>query len=447
MPSLPSLQLIADKSTSFSKIMKLSQPTPKARARIDDSSWLTKSSSLLASLIIFFSATQLGAHFWPSSAFVYGVRIDYLAPTLYFLDLLIISSLLLRRLFDRRPKQSSSLSARAGWDAEGGRSLLVGITPILLLNLLYSQNPLSTLSWSLHFLLYFLLLATTFENLRIWDLRFVLTLSLLFQLFLALVQVRLGHSVGGLMYYLGERSIAVGQPSVALATFMGKVVLRAYGTFSHPNILAGWAVVSLLILLRLKLSTTYQMLCTIVVSALVFLTQSRSAAIALFAIIIPFYILKSLRQRISYFFVVILLLSVAPRSLVVPSRSDLSLTQRLSLQRLSSQVISHFPILGTGAQASISTYPSLSPASRLLQPDHNSFTLLLSWFGVFGVLAIMYYLKHYLKIVNCKLEFILPILPLLLLDHYFLTSPQGVFIALLYLRLALNYPHAQNDRQ
>jgi hypothetical protein len=41
------------------------------------------------------------------------------------------------------------------------------------------------------------------------------------------------------MYYLGERSVSVGSPAVALGSFMHEVVLRAYGTFGHPNVLAG----------------------------------------------------------------------------------------------------------------------------------------------------------------------------------------------------------------
>ncbi len=372
-------------------------------------------------------------HFWPTSALVYGIRIDYLAPTLYFLDLLILLYLFVNWKINTSFKILNSN--------------LEFITPILFLNLLYSQNPLATLSWSLHLLLYLIFLFSISHDLRSTIYK-ALTVSAFYQLALALTQVILGHSVGGLTYYLGERTVAVGLPSVALASIMGSVVLRAYATFSHPNILAGWAVVSLLILLRLKLSTKYQILGAILVSALVFLTQSRSSAIALFAIIIPFYILKSIRHRLAYLVIAMLLLLVTPQSLVIPSRSDFSLQQRLDLQKLSSQVISQYPLFGTGAQASITTYPSVSPSSRLLQPDHNSATLFLSWFGIFGVFAALHTLSSIFENLRIwDLRFAVPLTPLLLLDHYLLTSPQGLFVLLLYLRLALNYPHAQNHRQ
>ena len=215
-------------------------------------------SFLLVSLIIFFSATQLGLHFWPLSALVYGVRIDYLSPTIYFLDLLIILYLAIKRLdlVDCKLNQKPTRSNLEG-----------AIIPVLLVNLLFSANPLSTLSWSLHFLLYFLFLRTVLDRrpeqsssrdaeggrtVLYGTLRLALVLALLFQTIIALAQVSLGHSVGGPMYYLGERSVAVGSPAIALGTFIDHVVLRAYGTFSHPNVLAGWLAVTLLIILQLR---------------------------------------------------------------------------------------------------------------------------------------------------------------------------------------------------
>jgi O-antigen ligase len=254
-----------------------------------------------------------------------------------------------------------------------------------------------------------------------------LTLSLIFQLALSLAQVFLGHSVGGLLYYVGERSVSVGSPNIALATFMGDVVLRAYGTFSHPNILAGWSVVVLLIIftLRKKLSIFPLFL----VALILLLTQSRSALISLFGLVIPLSLLSSLRSRLLYFFffLIPILYFLFPNFL---SRSDLSISERIDLQAVSLRSISHYPLFGTGAEASISTYPSVSPMTRLLQPDHNSVTLFLSWFGAFGVLALLF---HFRVILIPIFYHLLPIFPLILLDHYLLTSPQGLFSLIFYL--------------
>lgn len=381
----------------------------------------------LLTLIVFFSATQLGLHFWPLSALVYGVRIDYLSPTLYFLDLLILVYLFINKKFHK---------------------LIIGdwLLVILLVNLLFTSNPLATLSWSLHFLLYFLFLRSVPMGVSLYDfktlrLSTILPLVLLFQLALAATQVSLGHSVGGFMYYLGERSVAVGSPAVALATFMGHVVLRAYGTFGHPNVLAGWSVVCLLILIRLSKKIPWGAL--LLTTLILLLTESRAALISLFGFIIPLLILRP-KFRLPYYSITLLLCFFLYLPLFAPSRSDLSLSQRYTLQGLSLSVVRAFPIFGAGAQSSISTYPAISPETRLLQPDHNSFTLFLSWFGIFGVLAIIYSLRSHL-IPNFYL--LIPIAPLLVLDHYLLTSPQGLFILTLYFSVALNYTHVKNHRQ
>lgn len=428
-----------------------------------------KLSNFFAGLIIFFSATQLGLHFWPLSSLVYGIRIDYLSPTLYFLDVLITIFLCLQGLTlkdESSPADSMAGKVRPYWNL---------IVPILLVNLLYSQNPFATLSWSLHFSLYLLFFLSLPRIYLLKSISYILTLSLLFQFLFALAQVFLGHSVGGLLYYVGERSVAVGSPGIALGSFMGEVVLRAYGTFGHPNVLAGWSVVVLLITIQLRkqrairrsdllrrswpkakmFSRTsktssetrsdlfgiyFPLLLTI---CIIFLTQSRAALIALLGIITPLYLLKNLKSRLIYFFVSLLVCWFVFPSLLTPPRSDLSLSERLDLQGVSLKVIQAFPIFGTGAQASISTYPTISPQTRLLQPDHNTFTLFLSWFGIFGVLAILYSLRPFL---SPSIYLLSPLLPLLALDHYFLTSPQGLFIFTIYLPVALNYSHVQNHR-
>lgn len=375
-------------------------------------------SSLLFFLIIFLIPTQLGLHFWPDSSLVYGIRLDYLSPTIYFLDVLIILYLFVSGHLKNCLKFGD-------WN-------LIIIVPILLTNLLYSNNSPATLSWSLHLVLYLLFLSTIT---RPSSLVYPLTLALFFQSALALTQFYLGHSVNGLLYYLGERSVSVGQPGVALGTFMGNVVLRSYATFSHPNILAGWLLLSFLIIYKLSPNPKLKTLVFSFTTLGVLLTQSRSALLTLFGIIVPFLLIKKLKFKILYFVILFSTISWIP-STIHPPRSELSFTERLNLQTNSIAVIKNFPIFGSGAQASISTYPQANPNARLLQPDHNSFSLFLSWFGIFGVLAI-------LQIIPCTssaqarekcLQTLCSLGGLLFLDHYFLTSPQGLFIFLLYLK-------------
>ena len=415
--------------------MTVSQHILKVQESTADSSWLPGVRYTLLFLILLLSSTQLGLHFWPETALVYGVRIDYLSPTLYLLDLLILIYLFVVK-FEKFEI----------WDLRFNQLII-----ILIANLIFSVNPFATLTWSLHFLLYFIFAS----SLRFSDIRqtviSTLLFSSLFQICLAATQLYLGHSLQGFFYYLGERMVSVGQPGVALATFMDQVILRAYGTFGHPNILAGWFVIVALIIHKLYKIQKHQLFvhigmywCTFAITIIgIFLTQSRSAAIAYFGIIIPFYVLKKLQFRMLYVGVIFTLL-ISNWSLLALDRADLSFTERINLQKLSLHVIQKTPIFGTGTNASISAYPDIDPSFRLLQPDHNSFTLFFSWFGLTGILAIIYIVRIY-DFTDLRRYDFLPLIPLFLLDHYLLTSPQGLLILLLYLKV-VNYSHAQSHR-
>lgn len=325
--------------------------------------------------------------------------------------------------------------------------MLVSFVPILLTNLFFSGNPLATLSWSLHLLLYSAFVFSLSSTLLSF-LSSPLSLAIFSQVTLALVQLALGHSLQGFFYWLGERAVSVGAPTVATASFFGHTLLRAYGTFSHPNALAGWLTIACLIVLQPKRSagegqTPWLPTVTICLASLgVLATGSRAAAASLFGLVIPFYYLRSWRPRLTYF---VFLLTAS--CLLLPSgfagRSlDLSASSRLALQNVSFSLLRAAPIFGTGAEGSISAAAPLARPLGLLslQPDHDSFTLFLSWFGLFGALALIlssiqppYNRYSFYKLYKSYI----PLLPLLFFDHYLLTSPQGLFILLLYLRTLL----------
>jgi len=54
---------------------------------------LTWSEKILLFLTILFLPTQLGKHFWPQFSYIYSLRVDYLSPTLYFWDILVMGLL------------------------------------------------------------------------------------------------------------------------------------------------------------------------------------------------------------------------------------------------------------------------------------------------------------------------------------------------------------------
>lgn len=371
----------------------------------------------------------MGVHFWPPSAFIYGIRIDYLSPTIYLLDLLIV-------LYSVLELSTSGLRNCLKFGAWN----LATILPLLLTNLLFSVNPLSTLTWVLRLVLYLIFIRSVTSSLPKLLIAKLLAFVIAFQVSLGAVQVYFGHTLQGPLYWLGERALSLGSPNVAVAAVFNQLTLRPYGTFSHPNILAGWLVVALSLYLTLirrytSKASQWQVVIPSVFCVLgVLLSQSRVAALSLFGFLLPTIFFKSRQLLFGYLLLILTATSFFLFSGSFP-RSPLSVSDRLILQTTSLQVFQAYPLFGVGAQASLTTYPSVNPALRLLQPDHNSFTLFLSWFGLIGLFAVLLFYRTLRFHLLSFAFYLLPLIPLLSFDHYLLTSPQGLFILILYLSL------------
>src|SRR3972149_9443219 len=57
---------------------------------------LQKVEKVILISFLFLLPTQLAYHFWPSWAFVFGIRADLLAPSIYLTDILVVFLLLFK---------------------------------------------------------------------------------------------------------------------------------------------------------------------------------------------------------------------------------------------------------------------------------------------------------------------------------------------------------------
>ena len=69
---------------------------------------------------------------------------------------------------------------------------------------------------------------------------------------LALGQISKGGSLNGWWWFLGERRFDFNTIGVAQMSVADMGLVRAYGTFSHPNSLAGFLLVSLVWWIKFK---------------------------------------------------------------------------------------------------------------------------------------------------------------------------------------------------
>jgi O-antigen ligase len=379
-------------------------------------------------LCLIFLPTQLGKHFWPTFSLVYSLPVDYLSPTVYFWDLLLVSLVVvwLIRLF-KNPKREINWLALNLW-------LLFILT--LLPSLLVAKNLGASLSMLERLLTASLFgLYISFQKLK--DIkRFLfwgLTVAVLYEAVIAFLEFLTGSSLN--IWIFG---FSVSTPSIATFNYLGQVFLRPYATFSHPNVLAAFMVIALPIIglmpENIGRQRFFKFLAFILGGITIFLTFSRSAIAVGFA---EGFIV--LRKRLKW--------AIIPLILVIPflwirynsvfNFDNLSLLRREELDVIALVDIRQSPIFGIGLNNFINQTASsslISGPTRFLQPVHNIFLLSLSETGVVGFLGFLAFIllpiRHlwqsgFDKSTKTQLFLWLSIVSLGMVDHYFLTLPQG----------------------
>lgn len=378
-------------------------------------------------LCLFFLPTQLGKHFWPNFSFIYSLPIDYLSPTLYFWDLLVLGWLIFwlvsRKGLNRRVLNlflffiltellSIFLATNIGAAlVEVGRLGIVGVFGVLL------------------------------ASQRLEEIKRPVFLGLAFSTLLegglALYQFFSTHTLG--LWILGERSFSIFTPSIATFNFLGQVFLRPYGTFPHPNVLSAFMVISLPLLVYFYRSQEFGE----------GLVRKMAVVLGILATIVSFSRagLMVLGVEVIYFFkdrwgqVVFILALLAPilwiRYNSIFNFDYLSILRREQLNQIALLDLRSSPLLGVGLNNFINTTSSsalIAGPTRFLQPAHNILLLILAetglvgflgWLGVFGVAIRKLWLERERLFSRVLLFSWASTLFLGMFDHYFLTLPQG----------------------
>jgi hypothetical protein len=371
-------------------------------------------STLLLQLIILFLPTQLGLHFWPEFSRAAGIRIDFLSPTLYFTDLLLLVYIL------------TNLSSLNKWlKRHFVPCLLFGL--FISLNTFFSISLLNTLFWWLRLLGYLLFfLCLRLQKISWSQIKTPLLFSTLVVIVVQIFQFLNQSSLGGIFYWLGERSYSSSTPGLARTSFFGQEILRAPSLFSHPNSLAGYLLV-VYYLLSVHKSPFWQ---RILVFFSLLLTLSKGALLGL-ALVVLLQI-NSLLLIYSFLFISF----IQP---FLPSFSQVAafISDRLFFMEAFKTILLSYPIFGVGLGSFIPFLADNLSGSFLtstkLQPIHNLFLLSFSEIGILGVslLVFFFYKKHHFFTKQNLLGLLAIICITGAFDHYWWTLPQNKLIILL----------------
>jgi hypothetical protein len=376
---------------------------------------------LLIRTIVFLLPTQLGLHFWPAFSRVAGIKIDYLSPTLYFVDLLLLILILatLPQIFALLKKYLPLL--------------FVSLT-FILLNTLFAVSPLNTLFWWLRNLLYFFTFISLKERHLSWkQIEIPLLLSTLFLLFIQIFQTLTQSSLGRFLYLFGERAYSSSTPGLARLNLFGFDFVRAPATFSHPNSLAGYLLVVFYLFSQKSIHQEYRLIPFLGI----LLTLSKTAIITLA------FLLIGLKPEILIFSS--LFITLLEPFLYLLHSTWQPLSDRLFFFSYLHKIIKNNPFTGVGLGGFIPALGQVLPGSFLtpgkLQPIHNLFYLYLSEFGFLGLLPLVtLVIKNKFKSLIRHPQ-LLGLLAIILFtgvfDHYTWTLPQNKLILLFTLAILL----------
>lgn len=396
-------------------------------------------------LLLFLIPTQLAIHFWPNFSFLFGIRIDYLSPTIYLTDLLFLT-LYIYWLIKRKAKILQWLI--------GKRKIVLLFGLFIFVNILFSINPLiSTIKWAK--VLELVLLYFYVKSRKDIFTKDVLSKTIFFSLLtfsiIGLTQFINRGTVGGPLYLLGERSFDVFTPGIAIVNIFGFNLLRIYSTFPHPNSFAGFAAIALIFLACNKPAINKRLLvigATLIAISLVF-TFSLSAGVGLVASLICYVYFRKNKINRKIFNKLFLFTSILSLLLVLFSGDLLnyekvlskSSIERLKLANTSGEILKERWLVGTGLNTFIvdlSNKINVGDTNWILQPVHNITLLVFSEAGIIGLVVLYLFYISFVRNASknmslCLLCLITFILVTGMFDHYWLTSQQNMlFLAIIF---------------
>lgn len=383
-------------------------------------------------LVVLFLPTQLGIHFWPPFSYIYSLPVDYLSFQIYFWDLLVV--LLVSVWLVGGPKLNAHSVA-----------ILLFFFLTQLVSLINAQNigaGLVRLEQLVIVGLFGIYLASHRLNEIIGSVIVSVKLAVLFEAGLAICQFLFQRSIG--LWIVGERSFDLADVMIAKFNWYGQVFLRPYATFPHPNVLAGFMVVSFLLIFFFDKKERFSLWLGGLVTILSF---SRVGILVLLG-----EVTYALRSKLRLMIVGLLVLSPL---LFVRFQSALNFDYLSILRReeLAENAISFFqqaPIVGVGLNNFLNQTASsrlISGTSRFFQPVHNIFLLNLSETGLVGLVGFLLFLivaiaklwgERQMRVSRVFLYCWLVIIFLGSFDHYFLTLAQGQRILLLIWGLSMS---------
>lgn len=391
---------------------------------------------LLIGALIFLIPSNLFYVLTETGARVHGLRVDYLLPKFYASDVVIV---LLIGVYFWNESKDFKKKILSLWNTKRPETTaLLLLVLLLFVRQFFATSPTiavwTAVSWIKMGLLGYVLwqkrafLHTTQTSL-------FLAFTLLFQSVVAFWQFFTQQSVAG-YWFLGETDLS-SFAGLAKTSLGGVERVLPYGTTAHPNVLGGFLFMGTVLLLTKSNKKTDPFLKTAVFICVafsvitLFLTQSVSAILALILGLLIFAFKEKI--TIPHTIVMLGIALVTAISIWMPfPNSHPSVARRAYLNQAGLRMFVDHPFIGVGIQnftTHVEEYSLKKEVVRFVQPAHNAPMLFLAETGLLGVMSVLFSLR---LLKRKDFVCILPLLPILLLDHYLLSLQSGLLIAVIF---------------
>lgn len=415
---------------------------------------------LLFYLLLALLPTQIGRHFFFNFSAINGLYSDYLIPVVYLTDIIVFLIIFIQLGL----KTSYYKFNLKNLYKKPSVIVLLSVILYLLINVIFVAASKWVALYKMVKITEFILLGFVIIKIKPAFLKtvFFLSIGAFYSSILAIWQFIFQRSIGGFWWYLGERTFSVTTPGIAAFNWRGNLVLRSYATFPHPNILAGFLVVTICLMLVLLINQKRKIgaitlcwlfsVCILSVVGLIFTFSRLSWLFLLVGIIVTFLYNQNIKKNIIIRenFLLLLIFFYIFLSVTIPFFiyqlnffGGTSLKERLDLANQTIIMISSYPVFGVGLNNSIiQVVKMLSGGFGLyfFQPVHNIYLLITSETGLTGFFLFLFYMSITIsKSLRLSSPYLPVVLVLILLggfDHYLLTLQQGILIFVLFASLA-----------
>jgi len=389
------------------------------------------SKTIFYTIIILFPV-NLGYHFVIKEAYIGGLLIDYLIPTIYFQDILvcIFLSLNIKGLIS----QLKNIDKYLVWFL-----FVIFLTSISSVFISTSLTSFTRLFLCACFML--VVKKDYSDKLTFKNIVGLVAWSVTLLSVLALWQWFKQGSVFNNYLVLGEQPYSISTPGINIENFFGKAKVPPYATFRHPNILGG--ILSILLIWFLFYMDQFEFIKVpyILGLATLLLTLSKFSWISFLLGVVYYVAYKKGYRQIKYviaalvFFTLTLSLCLPLFTNIKALNSKPSFYRRADLMESSYEIIKFRPLFGVGYASSTAFIDKYLPPKhdiRFAQPPHNMFVLV---FLEAGALALFFFSAFLFRKVrnsftnNILYISLMQIIFLGLFDHYFFTihQPQLLF--------------------